>query len=565
MSADQILREQGSRDWRLLSVAATVWFSSLASHQAFAVWAGGGMPAIIIVMMTIAVAVSLIASYLMLRGRRWWAGSLTVCCVAASVAGMSAVTADTVAWFDPVSVQSRVVDQSPIQVEGMVTTPILVSDQRSYDCQVDMRLALIQTSRGELKTSARVRAYATHDDCNVLHRGGTYRFLGMLRQAEYGRMPLWIMMNSTDDSARHTITASRAPPWHWRIITHMQQSFFRVTKRLSEQGRVLVPGLTMGVLGQDYFDAESEGISPIDGTYANMMEERFRISGIMHLMAVSGGHFVLLAALVRRICRWMLVDRRVCALLVGGAYVGLALIVFPGDSVTRALIMGIMNSAAYAMGRRPQALSALCCTVIGSIILMPDMSHSYGFALSTAAVLGIVVCANHVERVLNYAMPSVLARTMAMTISAQLFTLPIQVLMEPQLPLLSIPANLLVAPFVSLATIAGLLALSCAWCAPWLAVQLARVASVGTLIMERVSIWVGDSNVAVMPWMDGIFGAILIALTEAAMTIAFVLFSRWLRRLRIESGMPGERFGSYASHKVRISLWWKETLTMLLK
>ena len=36
-------------------------------------------------------------------------------------------------------------------------------------------------------------------------------------------------------------------------------------------------------------------------------------------------------------------------------------------------------------------------------------------------------------------MPHGIAEMMAMTVAAQLFTLPIQVLMEPELPLLSVP------------------------------------------------------------------------------------------------------------------------------
>lgn len=92
------------------------------------------------------------------------------------------------------------------------------------------------------------------------------------------------------------------------------------------------------------------------------------------------------------------------------------------------------------------------------------MSASYGFALSSAAVLGIVLFAERLAGAFERAMPHGIAEMMAMTVAAQLFTLPIQVLMEPELPLLSVPANLLVSPFVGLATMAGLMALACAWC-----------------------------------------------------------------------------------------------------
>lgn len=52
-------------------------------------------------------------------------------------------------------------------------------------------------------------------------------------------------------------------------------------------------------------------------------------------------------------------------------------------------------------------------------------------------------------------LPRLLSAPLAMTIAAQSLTLPIQVLMDPQLPLASVPANLLVGPVVGFATMAG--------------------------------------------------------------------------------------------------------------
>lgn len=44
-----------------------------------------------------------------------------------------------------------------------------------------------------------------------------------------------------------------------------------MTEQLSDQGRVLVPGLTMGVLGQDYIGGEA-GPMPVNSTYAQTLE-----------------------------------------------------------------------------------------------------------------------------------------------------------------------------------------------------------------------------------------------------------------------------------------------------
>ena len=159
-------------------------------------------------------------------------------------------------------------------------------------------------------------------------------------------------------------------------------------------------------------------------------------------------------------------------------------------------------------------------------------------------------------------MPHSLAEMMAMTIAAQLFTLPIQVLMEPELPLLSVPANLLVAPFVGLSTITGLMSLALAWCMPWLAGVFAWVSSWGTLVMERVAMWLGSNEIATLPWKDGVVGAALILLAELGIGALLVLVTRQVKRVRQpEAGLPGMRFGSV--WRVRLTLWIEESRRLL--
>lgn len=504
MSGDRILREQGSRDWRMLPIAIVMWAASLGAHALFA-WrmsdglgtgqvkadAGAGIDVTIIGMewpvtrilpITVAscaaVAAMIVVSF---RLRIRWTGTLTVCVAVACIGSMAAIASDTIAWHDPASAQARQ-SSSYHEVMATVTTPVIASDQRTYDCQTDIRLSGITVDGADVRSTVAVRVYADESYCGQLRRGAVYLLTGVLQQARYGRIPLWLLLEG-----KQPVAQVRAPPWHLAAIAHMQEAFFTVTGQLSDQGRVLVPGLTMGVLGQDYIGGDA-GPMPVNSTYAQTLENQFRRSGIMHLMAVSGGHFVLVAGLVRRLCMWMLLDRRLTALLVSGVYALLALAMFPSDSVTRAFIMGLIGALAYAMGRRTQALSALCWTIIGVLAVNPDMSASYGFALSSAAVLGIVLFAGRLAGVFERAMPHSIAEMMAMTVAAQLFTLPIQVLMEPELPLLSVPANLLVSPFVGLATMAGLMALTCAWCTPWLAGVFAWISSWGTLVMERVAL-----------------------------------------------------------------------------
>lgn len=99
-------------------------------------------------------------------------------------------------------------------------------------------------------------------------------------------------------------------------------------------------------------------------------------------------------------------------------------------------------------------------------------------------MLGIVLFADTLNAWMEPVLPRFVAEVLSMTIAAQVFTLPIQVLIEPELPVFSIPANLMVAPFVGFATLAGLASLAVSWLIPWLGLQLARAASWGTAVME---------------------------------------------------------------------------------
>ncbi|MFR2314268.1 MAG: ComEC/Rec2 family competence protein [Bifidobacterium sp.] len=134
--------------------------------------------------------------------------------------------------------------------------------------------------------------------------------------------------------------------------------------------------------------------------------------------------------------------------------------------------------------------------------------------MSCAAVLGIVLFAGPLGAWLTPIMPAFIAQTMAMTIAAQLFTLPIQVLIEPELPVYSIPANLVVAPFVGFSTLAGLASLAISWILPSLGFIFASLASWGTAIMEFMALNLGSGDHATIPWTGDAGGALLIILVE---------------------------------------------------
>lgn len=515
-------REQGSGDWRLLPATLCGWAASLATHAVFdyCVEQEGRLGVLpLVLVLTVPLLALLGLPFMrspilrlpvgMRRAVAAWHFSIIVCVVAAMACASSALTYDVLQWRDAASYAARK-GESDVVALIRTTSPAVNSNRRTNDCQIDATISTITASRVTQPSMMRVRVYADRPDCGTLKQGGEYRMRGTLAISRYGAMPLWL----TDIASVECIRASNPA---LRVIDMMQQAFFEQTSRLSDQGKVLVPGLTLGILGQDYIPSDSgngKTGTGIDSTYANLLENAFQRSGILHLMAVSGGHLAVVATIVRAACSFLLLPRRVTAIVIGMSYIMLAMCVFPSDSVSRALLMGLAGVGFLLLGRRTQALAALNWTTLGMLMANPHMSRSFGFALSCAAVLGIVLFAGPLSAWLTPIMPAFIAQTMAMTIAAQLFTLPIQVLIEPELPVYSIPANLVVAPFVGFSTLAGLASLAISWILPNMGFMLANLASWGTAVMELMALNLGSGEHATIPWAGGAGGALLIIIVE---------------------------------------------------
>ncbi|MBW3080097.1 ComEC/Rec2 family competence protein [Bifidobacterium saguinibicoloris] len=566
--------ERGGDDRRLLPVALALWGSCLGTHLLFdagmAMMDGGagrddgstGVTnswALSVALLTI-IAVAALWQVGRVCARNGTGRVLIIVCVAAALLGANAAwCADVTAWSDPAAAAARD-GAAYATVEGTALGGAQASSNRNADCQTDLRLRTFSDGSVIQPSTATVRLFASGHACTHLRRGAAYQVQGTLSQAEIGAARLWLV---TEDGNVPQRIRDQPKYEQWR--ERVQTAFLDATEGLSEQGRILVPGLTMGLLGQDRLADTSPGITPIDDTYAQRLEDRFRTAGIMHLMAVSGGHFAVIAELIRRIGAWLLADRRVIALATMGATALLAALMASGDSVDRALVMGWVSAAAMFLGRQPQALSALNVTAIGMLLTKPALAYSYGFALSCAAVLGIILMARGIAGVLARLLPDALADMTAMTVAAQLATLPIQVLMEPSLPVWSVPANLLTAPVVTFATLAGLAGLAVAWASPSAGAACAWVASWGTQVMERVAMWLGSGEHAVIPWAGGVGGAMLLLAVEGCLVAAVLTVRRRFGLGRdMAHGMhalPGERFGRNPRNRIRI--WWADTVGMM--
>ena len=225
------------------------------------------------------------------------------------------------------------------------------------------------------------------------------------------------------------------------------------------------------------------------GLLANEVKETFSAAGVSHILVVSGMHvgfiFAVILLLFKRISserRWLIVF---LGLLILWAY---ALLTGLAPSVVRATFMFSMMLLFKMMGEKYRVRHALCLSATIIILVNPNELFDVGFQLSYLAVFGITYfyplfykrISTLKSRPIRWFLASV-----AVTVSAQILTLPIVIYNFHQLPVYFIISNLFVsafAPFLFLGGIASLL-LSCI---PYLGIVAGLIMSHFVMIFEYV-------------------------------------------------------------------------------
>jgi len=256
------------------------------------------------------------------------------------------------------------------------------------------------------------------------------------------------------------------------------------------------------------------------------LRNRFRASGLYHLLAVSGQNVALVAASALWVA-WLAGLPRLLGELV--ALAGMAayvLAVGPQPSVIRAGVAGALASLAWLSARERDRWYAL---LLGALVLLgwnPYNLFDPGFQLSFAAVLAIFLVVPRLMRLLEgYPVPRPLAGVVAVSTACGLATAPVSWLQFHRVPLLTVPANALAAPVVgpllglalataALAPVAPSAAAALAWLNGWCAAYLAGCARL----------------VGGLPGAQVRSGRAAAALAAAVLLAAAYAWLRWHRR-----------------------------------
>jgi competence protein ComEC len=345
-------------------------------------------------------------------------------------------------------------------------------------------------------------------------QGSRLQVLGTLRApGDYERD--WLRLHGV-----HVVLRARA----YRVVGARNALADRLHNWLA---RATVPGLAGErravlegvVLGED------QGLS-------QQLRDRFRASGLYHLLAVSGGNVIVVGGGASLLALALGLSRLVAESAALVAIAGYVLAVGPQPSVLRAGIAGALGCLAWLSGRERDAWHALLLAAAVLLAWSPYTLLDPGFQLSFAAVLAIFLVAPRIRAWLEgYPLPSLAREPVALSAACGGATAPISWLHFHQVPLLTIPANVAAAPVV----------------APMLALALLAA------ILPAVGPVLAHINGVLAAYLAGcarLFGGLpgaQVKSTTAALVLAagslLVAAYAWRRGERAEAGLPadGER------------------------
>ncbi|MCL2750146.1 MAG: DNA internalization-related competence protein ComEC/Rec2 [Coriobacteriia bacterium] len=196
------------------------------------------------------------------------------------------------------------------------------------------------------------------------------------------------------------------------------------------------------------------------------IEQDFRTCGLAHLIAVSGTHLAIVAALLAWFLRRLPLGRKSEVCILVSILVLYVVLTGMQPSAIRSGIMAGIAAFSVFTGRRGHAPSALTTAAVLMMLVYPANAYSLGFWLSVCSVVGITLFAHLTSHWVATAgvlkreeSPGGLSQTLAFTLVAMAATLPIAIPAFAVLSLVSPLANLIAGPLFTLALGFGVVAL----------------------------------------------------------------------------------------------------------
>lgn len=295
---------------------------------------------------------------------------------------------------------------------------------------------------GSWLTRVRVSGYPADipvfsaDDPGQVRAGADVLVSGSVGESGRAGMGSIVVNGSVDEAAG---------PKGWAAFSaHVRTTFAEaVESHVPEHSQGLIPGM---VLGDTSLQSATE-------------QEVYIATGLSHLSAVSGANVAIVTTAAVLFARALGAGLRVQVVGAGVAVVLFAALVGGEPSVLRATVTGLVGLVAVLSSSRAEPAHVLSLAIVVLVHVDSSLATNFGFALSVAATVGIIAVYPLLYRAFApTGWPDILVRALAVAIAADVMTMPIIALMAGEVSLVSVAANVLVAPAAAPVTVLGLLA-----------------------------------------------------------------------------------------------------------
>ncbi len=246
------------------------------------------------------------------------------------------------------------------------------------------------------------------------------------------------------------ITAHRIPDRreikHNALIVRQEIINMYREKGLKEERLALVAALTLG---------QKSMLEP-------EQKQNFIKAGVMHIMAVSGLHAVILSLFVFNILFFLRRKLNIVRILITILFLWcFAFVTGLTPSVLRATIMFSFLQAGKLMKRHVNSINSVLASAFVLMVDRPSVLYDAGFLLSYSAVLFIICFYQdlYLRIRINNRLLDRVWQSAAVTLVAQAGTLPLTIALFNRFPTYFMITNILIVPLSSLAIITGCLVL----------------------------------------------------------------------------------------------------------
>lgn len=443
-----------------------------------------------------------------------------------------------------------------VHVRGVVAThPVVKGDRVAFVLDVDTlgQDGVLHDVDARTQCYYSLSSFDAADTLVPVRMGDVVIAEGSLRSARPARNPDGFDFRSWLRRQGLTTTFGVSEGARLRVIDRMPSA----TADLVEDARAWVRARIRDLYPPERHELMDALILGEQGRVDEELMTAFRDAGVIHVIAVSGGHLAILLVLV-----WVPLGRLPYAWRAG---VALALIGIYGvltglaPPVSRAVVMAGVFLIGAGLQRTTDPFNTLSVAAIVILLFSPTSLFSAGFQLSFAAVLALVWLHPRMTTFFAARLPRLWSRAwfrepvtvLSMTAAAQAGTFPIIAALFGTFSLVSFVANLVAVPLVFVAMATGFPALLANALGSFPARELAAVSDLCMLgIVESSRLFAAlPGAVLTMPALPGWITAPYVALVvylfaapgrlrwkTATAAIAVLALVVWTPILRADDG-----------------------------